>query len=66
MKEAKIRFTHDISEWWNYVVTDKKTKEVIIKGRTKLGLPGKLTATEKVDCMRMSIGGTVNGMGYYF
>lgn len=38
MKEAKIRFTHDTSEWWNYEVTDKKTKEVIIKGRTKLGL----------------------------
>lgn len=67
MKEAKIKFTKDTqAQYWTVEVVDKQTKKVIYTSREKLGIKGKLSTSEKIDCMRMSIGKVINEMGYYF
>jgi len=66
MKEAKINFKYGGAQYWDVVVSDKKTKEIIYRTRENLGIEKKLTTEEKINCMRMSIGALINSKGYYF
>jgi hypothetical protein len=66
MKKAEVNFDYEGGQSWKVSVMDRRTDEVLHSSIEEFGIPGKLTEDEKMDCMRMSIGGLINSKGYYF